>query len=64
MREADKVQSLSGASPGDQVVTVGGVGLDDNAKVRVVQPGEKEEEEKPEPAAPAGKDEKKDEKKD
>jgi multidrug efflux pump subunit AcrA (membrane-fusion protein) len=62
VREPDKVQVLSGVSPGDQVVTVGGLGLDDNAKVRVVQPGEKEEEEKPEPAAPAagGKDTKKD----
>ena len=63
VREADKVQILSGASPGDQVVTVGGVGLEDNAKVRVVQPGEKDEDEKPADENPAGgakKDEKKD----
>jgi HlyD family secretion protein len=62
VREPERVQILSGVSPGDQVVTVGGVGLDDNSKVRVVQPGEKEEDEEPEPAAPgdAGKDQKKD----
>ncbi|HUK17818.1 MAG TPA: efflux RND transporter periplasmic adaptor subunit [Bryobacteraceae bacterium] len=54
VREADKVQILSGASPGDQVVTVGGVGLDDNAKVRVVEPGEKDEDEKPADENPAG----------
>ncbi len=46
VREGDLVQILSGASPGDQVITVGGVGLDDKAKVKVVQPGEKEEDEK------------------
>ncbi len=47
VREGDKVQILSGVSPGDQVVTVGGIGLADKAKVRVVQPGQKEEGEKP-----------------
>jgi multidrug efflux pump subunit AcrA (membrane-fusion protein) len=35
IREPDKVQILSGVSPGDQVITVGGVGLEDKAKVRV-----------------------------
>lgn len=59
VREADKVQIVSGVSPGDQVVTVGGVGVDDNAKVRIVQPGEKDEDEKPDADA-AGKDAKKD----
>ncbi|HKE26736.1 MAG TPA: efflux RND transporter periplasmic adaptor subunit [Bryobacteraceae bacterium] len=55
VREPDKVQILSGVSPGDTVVTVGGLGLDENAKVRVVQPGEKEEEPEPaEPEPPAG----------
>jgi len=44
LRDGDKVQILSGVSPGDQVVTVGGIGLEDNAKVRVVKPGEKEDE--------------------
>jgi HlyD family secretion protein len=53
VREPDKAQILSGVSPGDQVVTVGGLGLDDNSKVRIVKPGE-EEEAAPEPEPPAG----------
>ena len=44
VREPDKVEILSGVSPGDQVVVVGGMGLDDKAKVRIVKPGEEEEE--------------------
>jgi len=56
VRDGDKVQILSGVSPGDSVIVVGGVGLDDKAKVRVVQPGEKDEDEKaPEPAEGAKK---------
>jgi multidrug efflux pump subunit AcrA (membrane-fusion protein) len=47
--EADKVQILSGVAPGDQVITVGGLGLQDGAKVRVEKPSEKPAEaEKPE----------------
>jgi multidrug efflux pump subunit AcrA (membrane-fusion protein) len=42
-RDGDKVQIVSGVSAGDQVVTAGGVGLDDNAKVRIVKPGAKDE---------------------
>ena len=42
VREPDKVEILSGVSPGDQVVVVGGMGLDDKAKVRIVKPGEEE----------------------
>lgn len=34
-RETDKVQVVSGLKPGEQVVTVGGIGVDDGAKVRV-----------------------------
>ncbi len=41
IREPDKVQILSGASPGEQVIIVGGVGLEDKAKVRVQKPEEK-----------------------
>ena len=48
VRETDKVQILSGVSTGEQVITVGGIGLEDKAKVRIVQPGQKEEAEKPE----------------
>jgi HlyD family secretion protein len=49
IREPDKVQILSGVKPGDQVVTVGGVGLQDGTKVRIEKPGEKpaEADEKP-----------------
>jgi multidrug efflux pump subunit AcrA (membrane-fusion protein) len=49
IREPDKVQILSGVSAGDQVVIVGGVGLQDGTKVRVEKPGEKpaEADEKP-----------------
>ena len=42
-RDGDKVQVLSGVSAGEQVVTAGGVGLDDNSKVRIVKPGAKDE---------------------
>jgi len=43
IREADRVQIVSGAKDGDQVVVTGGVGLQDGARVRVGKPGEKEE---------------------
>ena len=42
-REGDKVQIVSGVAPGDRVITTGGLGLDDKAKVRIVQAGEKAE---------------------
>ncbi|MFY9728204.1 MAG: efflux RND transporter periplasmic adaptor subunit [Bryobacteraceae bacterium] len=42
-RDGDKVQVLSGVSPGEQVVAAGGVGLDDNSRVRIVKPGAKDE---------------------
>ena len=41
VREPDKVQIVSGVKPGEQVITVGGVGLEDKAKVRVEKPGDK-----------------------
>jgi hypothetical protein len=49
VREGDLVQVLyelqpdatvEGVQPGERVVTVGGLGLEDDAKVRVVKPGE------------------------
>jgi len=58
VKDGDKVQILSGVSPGDQVITVGGVGLDDKSKVRIVKPGEEDEDEKGADDA-AGKDDKK-----
>ncbi len=56
IREGDNVQVLNGVRPGEEVVTVGGVGLDDKAKVRVVTPGAPEEADdenadEPQPAA-------------
>ena len=41
IREPDKVQILSGATPGQQVILVGGLGLEDGAKVHVEKAGEK-----------------------
>jgi HlyD family secretion protein len=53
VREGDKVQVLNGVRPGESVVVVGGLGLDDKAKVRVVDTTVKEadESENPEPDA-------------
>lgn len=64
VREGDKVQILNGARPGEEVVTVGGLGVDDKAKVKVIDTTVKEadEDENPEPDADkGGKDQKKDE---
>jgi len=36
VREGNQVQILTGASPGEEVVVVGGMGLDDNTKVKIV----------------------------
>ena len=36
VREGNQVQLLSGANPGEEVVVVGGMGLDDNTKVKIV----------------------------
>ncbi len=55
VREPELVQVVAGVSPGERVVTVGGLGLEDKAKVRVLKPGEKTE---------AGEDEKDYEKED
>ena len=40
IREPEKVQILSGVSPGEQVITLGGLGLEDKAKVTIQKPGE------------------------
>ena len=44
-RQGDRVQILSGLQEGDQVVTSGGLGLDDKAKVTVQQPKPEDEDE-------------------
>ncbi|HUP04884.1 MAG TPA: efflux RND transporter periplasmic adaptor subunit [Bryobacteraceae bacterium] len=44
IREGDKVQLLNGVSPGDSVVIVGGLGVDDKTKVKVLtQPEESDD---------------------
>jgi multidrug efflux pump subunit AcrA (membrane-fusion protein) len=53
VREPELVQVVAGVEPGERVITEGGVGLEDKAKVRVMKPGEK---------AAGEKDEKDDEK--
>jgi multidrug efflux pump subunit AcrA (membrane-fusion protein) len=40
-KEPEMVQVVSGVQPGERVVTEGGVGLEDKAKVRILKPGEK-----------------------
>ena len=41
VKDEDLVQVVAGLAPGERVVTVGGLGLEDKAKVRVMKPGEK-----------------------
>jgi multidrug efflux pump subunit AcrA (membrane-fusion protein) len=41
VREPEMVQVTAGVEPGEKVITVGGVGLEDKAKVRIMKPGEK-----------------------
>ena len=40
VRDGDNVQILSGVKAGDQVITEGGLGLDDKAKIEIKKPGE------------------------
>jgi HlyD family secretion protein len=44
IRESDHVQVLRGVNPGEQVITVGGFGLRDNAKVKIINPDGKKTE--------------------
>jgi multidrug efflux pump subunit AcrA (membrane-fusion protein) len=68
VREGNQVQILSGANPGEEVVVVGGMGLDDKARVKVVTTAveesaeDEDENAREEPAA--GKDQKGAQKKD
>jgi RND family efflux transporter MFP subunit len=64
VRDGDKVQVENGCRPGEEVVIVGGMGLDDKAKVKVVDTTVRESDDEDENAPPEpGKDQKKDEKK-
>jgi len=51
VREGDKQQILTGVRPGESVVVVGGLGVDDKAKVRIVDATvqESDDEDNPEP---------------
>src|ERR1017187_4084857 len=63
VREGDKVQILNGCRPGEEVVTVGGLGVDDKGKVKVIDASvqEADDDENAPPAADSKKDTKKDE---
>ena len=65
VREGNKVQIESGVNPGEDVVIVGGLGVDDKAKVKIIDTSVKEADEDVPDAEPdaskAGKDQKKDE---
>jgi RND family efflux transporter MFP subunit len=52
VREGDKVQILSGVKPGEEVVVVGGLGVDDKAKVKIVNTTVEEESDEDENPAP------------
>lgn len=58
VREGNQVQILTGVNPGEEVVIVGGMGLDDNTKVKVVTTAveESDDEDTDENAPPAPKD--------
>jgi HlyD family secretion protein len=45
VRQGDRVQIVSGLTAGDQVVTSGGLGLEDKAKVTIQKPKEEDEDE-------------------
>jgi len=62
IREGDKVQILNGARPGDEVVVVGGLGVDDRAKVKKVDTTVQESDgDENQPAATTPQDQQKDE---
>jgi len=65
IREGDKIQILNGARPGDEVVVVGGLGVDDKGKVKkidtTVQESDDEDNGPEAPPANTPKDQKKDE---
>jgi multidrug efflux pump subunit AcrA (membrane-fusion protein) len=65
VRDGDRVQVLAGVQPGETVITVGGVGVDEKVKVRIVDNSVKEaDEDENAPPEPASKDTPKDAKKD
>jgi HlyD family secretion protein len=49
VRQGDRVQILSGIQEGDQVVTSGGLGLEDKAKVAIQQPKDEDDDDDDDP---------------
>ena len=58
VRHGDNVQIASGVDEGEQVITQGGLGLDDNAKVTIRKTGNNEDEDEAAPAQEKGTEEK------
>jgi len=58
IRQGDNVQIASGVNEGEQVITQGGLGLDDNAKVVIRKAGADEDEDETAPADEKGGDQK------
>ncbi len=60
IQEGNQVEILSGVNPGDEVVVVGGLGVDDKTKVKVVttavEESDDDDQDTPEAPAPAQKD--------
>ena len=59
VREGNQVQVLNGVNPGEEVVVVGGMGLDDNSKVKIVtttveESADEDEDNAPDTPAPGG----------
>jgi hypothetical protein len=52
VREGNQVQILNGVMPGEEVVVVGGLGVDDKTKVKVVTTAVEESDEDEDPNAP------------
>ncbi len=64
VRQGNQVQVLSGVNPGEEVVVVGGMGIDDKTKVKIVTTTVEESDQDQDENAPEGKDEKGADKKD
>jgi HlyD family secretion protein len=60
IREGNQVQILSGVNPGDEVVVVGGLGVDDKTKVKVVTTAVEESDDENAPEATPAPDQNKD----
>ena len=64
VRQGDKVQVLNGVLAGEEVVTVGGMGVDDKGKVKIIEanaPPPEEDENAPEDEKPSPAEKKKEE---